>query len=90
MTPKISLGDLFLSMTDFLLDHNSGVTFEYGFKSHEGGFTVDLAFSGAGRKVHFLPQKIGPAEHLRYVNLACSDEPSHRTFHRTNKMTKTL
>lgn len=67
-SPEISSDMLLRSVTNFLHDPQSGVTFEFWFKRYEGMFIVDVANKDEKISVRLPLRTPGPVEHMRYAN----------------------
>ncbi|BHF81000.1 hypothetical protein SprV_0702412900 [Sparganum proliferum] len=68
------------SITEFLYDPQSHITFDSWYKRYEDLFSVDLAAQDDAWKARLLLRKLGPAEHERYANFILPKNPREVTF----------
>ena len=71
------------TISEFLYDPESNVTFETWFRRYEDLFQTDLAAQDDAWKVRLLLRKLGPAELDKYSNLILPQKPSDRSFQDT-------
>ncbi|KER19644.1 hypothetical protein T265_11641 [Opisthorchis viverrini] len=83
--PRIqsSVDAITASISEFVFDGLSGVTFESWFQKYEDIFRVELANQDDSWKVRLLLRKLGAVEHERYSNFVLPKNPREFSFDET-------
>ncbi|CAH8609833.1 unnamed protein product [Dicrocoelium dendriticum] len=80
---RSSVDALTASITEFVFDGLSGVTFDSWFKKYEDIFRVEFADQDDAWKVRLLLRKLGAVEHERYTNFVLPKNARDFSFDET-------
>lgn len=83
VTNQPSVDAIAASISEFVFDAVSGVTFESWFQKYEDVFRLELAKQEDSWRVRLLLRKLGAVEHERYSNFVLPKNPREFSFDQT-------